>query len=59
MRVGMKVKVDKLGRIVIPKKYRNFYHLTNEDEVFLIDTKEGILITNPNYKVVKIEPKNV
>ncbi len=26
-RVGIKRKVDKLGRIVIPKGYREFYHL--------------------------------
>lgn len=56
-RVGMKVNVDKLGRIVIPKKYRDFYHLNREDEVFVIDTPEGVLVTNPNYMTVKVEEK--
>lgn len=54
-RVGIKRQVDKLGRIVIPKEYREFYHLDYNDEVFVVDTKDGLLITNPGYKVVKIE----
>ena len=38
-RVGIKRQVDKLGRIVIPKEYREFYHLDHNDEVFKIDKK--------------------
>ena len=56
-RVGMMRKVDNLGRIVIPKEYRDFYHLNHNDEVFIIDTTEGLLITNPKYKTVKVEEK--
>ena len=55
MRVGIKVKVDKLGRIVIPKEYREFFHFNYSDEVFLIDTQDGLLITNPKYKVVELK----
>ncbi len=54
-RVGIRVKVDNLGRIVIPKEYRDFYHLNHDDEVFIIDTTEGLLITNPKYKIIEIE----
>ena len=36
-RVGIKRQVDKLGRIVIPKEYREFYHLDHNDEVFVYD----------------------
>ena len=54
---GMSRPVDELGRIVIPKEYRDFYHLNHDDDVFLIDTTEGLLITNPKYKTVKIEEK--
>lgn len=54
-RVGIKRQVDKLGRIVIPKEYREFYHLDHNDEVFIVDTKDGLLITNHNYKVVEVE----
>ncbi len=54
MRVGMQITIDKLGRIVIPKEYREFYHIDKEDKVCLIDTPDGLLITNPKYKMVKI-----
>ena len=54
-RVGIKRQVDKLGRIVIPKEYREFYHLGHNDEVFIVDTKDGLLITNHKYKVIEIE----
>lgn len=56
-RVGMMRKVDNLGRIVIPKEYRDFYHLNHNDKVFIVDTTEGLLITNPKYKTVEIEEK--
>lgn len=55
MRIGIRRKIDSLGRIVIPKEYREFYHLGDNEEVSIIDTPEGILITNPNYKMVKTE----
>lgn len=58
VRVGIRRPVDKLGRIVIPKEYREFYHLNQGDEVFVVDTTEGLLITNHKYKVVKVENEN-
>lgn len=57
-RVGMMRKVDNLGRIVIPKEYRDFYHLNHNDEVFIVDTPQGLLITNHKYKVVKTEEQD-
>lgn len=54
MRVGFHRKVDNLGRVTIPKEYREFYRLNEQDTVCLIDTKEGLLITNPKFKVVEI-----
>jgi len=53
--IGVNKKIDKLGRITIPKEYREFYNMVTENNVCLINTPEGILITNPKYKVVKIE----
>ena len=50
----MQITIDKLGRIVIPKEYREFYHTDKKDKVCLIDTPDGLLITNPKYKTVKI-----
>lgn len=60
MRIGIKRKLDSLGRLVIPKEYREFYHFEKNGEVSIIDTPEGLLITNPNYKMVKTkkEQKN-
>ena len=55
MRIGMRRKVDNLGRVTIPKEFRDFYNLSEGDDVHIIDTAEGLLLTNPKYKVVKIE----
>ena len=55
MRVGMIRRVDNLGRVTIPKEYRDFYNLNKADEVCIVETTEGLLLTNPKYKVVKIE----
>ena len=57
MSVGIIRKVDNLGRIVIPKVYREFYRLNKNEEVCMVETKDGILITNPKYKVVEIKGK--
>ena len=58
MRVGTEITIDKLGRIVIPKGYRDFYHINKEDKLSLICTPDGLLITNPKYKVVEITQDN-
>ena len=50
--LGMEKKVDELGRIVIPKEYREFYHF--DENVCLVQTERGVLITNPNYKMVRV-----
>ena len=54
-RVGIKRRIDRLGRIVIPKEYREFYHMDYNDEVFIVDTKDGLLISNKSYKVVEVK----
>ena len=55
MRIGMMIKLGSNGRFVIPKEYREFYHLGEDGPVCLIETEEGILLTNPKYKAVLIE----
>ena len=55
MRIGMMIDLGTNGRFVIPKEYRKFYHLGEDGPVCLIETEEGILLTNPRYKVVLIE----
>ena len=59
MRVGIHKKIDNLGRVTIPKEYRDFYHLNEQDTICIVDTKEGLLITNPKFKVVEIPLKSL
>ena len=51
--VGILKSFDKLGRIVIPKEMRERYSL--ESEVEVVATKDGVLIGNPKYILVKSE----
>ena len=53
MIIGMEKKVDNLGRVTIPKEFRDFYHF--KEKVTLIETEQGILITNPKYIMVEIK----
>ncbi len=57
MSVGIQKKIDNLGRITLPKEYRDFYHMEPETTVCVKGTPEGLLITHPKYKVVEIETK--
>lgn len=52
--VGVIKEIDKLGRIVIPKEMRDRFVLGELVEVSL--TKEGVLIRNPEYMLIKIPP---
>ena len=58
MRIGILRKIDRLGRVTIPKEYRDFYHMQEDDIISVIDTPEGLLLANPKYKVVEIENAN-
>ena len=51
--VGVIKSVDMLGRVVIPKELRERFALG--DNVEIVATEEGIMIRNPEYKLVKIE----
>lgn len=54
-RVGITKEIDKLGRIVIPKEFRDRFNLVDEVEILL--TEEGILIRNKEYVLVKNSPE--
>ena len=54
MRIGMIRKVDNFGRVTIPKEYREFYHMNEQEQICLIDTADGLLLVNPKYKVVEV-----
>lgn len=49
--VGVKKEIDRLGRICIPKEMRKLFNFENEVEIQI--TKEGILIKNPEYVLVR------
>ena len=51
--VGIVKEIDKLGRIVIPKDFRDRLKLGKEVEVVL--TKAGILIRSVEYELTKKE----
>ena len=42
--IGIKKRIDKLGRIVLPKDMRELYGIDDGDSVEMIPTEEGIVI---------------
>ena len=52
-KIGVKKEMDKLGRICIPKEMRKLFNLENKVELYI--TKEGILLKNPEYILIKKE----
>ena len=51
--VGLVREVDKLGRIVIPKEFREQFGLSEKVEI--IGTEFGVLLRSPKYKLVKMD----
>ena len=51
--VGIIKEIDNLGRIVIPKEIRERFGLTKSVEIIL--TSSGILLRNPEYKLIKVD----
>lgn len=51
--IGIKKEIDKLGRIVIPKEFRERVGIDKEVEILV--TKEGILLRNPEYVLIRVE----
>lgn len=52
-KVGVIKEIDSLGRIVIPKEFRDRLFLDKKVEIVL--TEEGVLIRNSEYQLVKTE----
>ena len=50
-KIGVQKEIDNMGRIVIPKEMRELLGL--EKKVELIVTKEGVLLRNPQYILIK------
>ena len=56
-KVGIIREFDSLGRLVIPKEMRTLFSFNKEVEIVV--TENGVLLRNPEYKLVKIEKTNV
>ena len=56
-KVGIIRELDNLGRLVIPKEMRTLFKF--EKEVEIVVTENGVLLRNPEYKLVKIEKADV
>ena len=54
--IGVIKEIDSLGRIVIPKEMRDRLFFDNRVEVVL--TKDGVLLRNPEYELIKIKDKS-
>ena len=54
-KIGVIKEFDKLGRIVIPKEYRELY--APDGVVEIVATPEGLLIKGPEYVLIKKEQK--
>ena len=51
--VGIIKEIDKLGRLVIPKEFRERFALNEQAEI--VATEEGVLLRSCEYILVKIE----
>ena len=49
--IGIIKEIDKLGRLVIPKEFRERLNIDKEVEILITET--GILVRNPEYVLVK------
>ena len=56
-KVGIIREFDNLGRLVISKEMRTLFAFNKEVEIVV--TENGVLLRNPEYKLVKIEKTNV
>ena len=52
-RVGVRKRIDRLGRMVIPKEMRELFGLKNQVELIVVPG--GILLRNPEYHLEKNE----
>ena len=53
--IGVIKEIDKLGRLAIPKEFRERLNIGKEVEVLI--TANGVLIRNPEYVLVKRSTK--
>lgn len=52
---GIIKDIDKNGRIVIPKEFRERFGL--EENVEVVATEFGIILRSPEYRLIKVDKK--
>ena len=55
--VGVIKEIDNLGRIVIPKDMRD--RLSFDKKVEVVLTKDGVLVRNPEYELIRVKNQTV
>ncbi len=55
MVIGIECIVDELGRVVIPKKYRDLYDIKEKDKLYVLGTEDGLQFSKRNFKLVEVE----
>ena len=55
-KVGIIREFDNLGRLVVPKEMRTLFNFQKEVEIVV--TENGVLLRNPEYRLVKIANEN-
>ncbi|MBR7117390.1 MAG: hypothetical protein IKC87_06765 [Clostridia bacterium] len=55
-KIGIIKEIDRIGRIVIPKEYRDRYGF--HDTIEIVATESGVLIRNPEYVLKKVDDCN-
>lgn len=54
MEMEVVIKIDKQGRIVLPKDIREKYHFQSDSDIILIDKQDGLLLKpKPAKKTMK------
>ena len=51
--IGITRNMDNLGRVTIPKEYREFFRMAERQRVEILATEEGILIRVPDRAVTR------
>ena len=66
MPMEMVIKMDKQGRVVLPKEIRENYNFNEDTELIIVEKEEGVIITTKKPKTalstlfkepIKIDPK--
>lgn len=50
MKTGFRRKLDNLGRVTIPKEYREYFEMKKGEMVAITEVEDGVLISNPEKK---------